>query len=429
MKRLLLLIICISCISMYSCAKKMEKVELAQYGSLESSQIAATLAKAVADIEGKRLILPDIPLNIGNLQIANKRNFAIKGNLNQPITCKDLRFYNCSAFDLSALYIMGTKDKFATFYVVGDCTDFTIHNCKFDSEKNTEGHNTFYGIHVIADTQRPDPSYDNSPRRFRIYDNEIRNTRYDGILAHGHCSDFVIEGNTIIGAECIGIESEGRYGGAAANTTVHPCKNAVIRNNVMQNCGDWNVLLMWTDNVKVYGNRCYNGFGSFLSIGCTNLIAKNNILEGTHKGFELSNEFFKIENGINDNVLIKGNTIVGKARAVNRGVLDIRHSRNVTVKKNKVASIHRDNTAMVSIASSKHVRVESNKFETGGEVLTNSVLFNNVPDYETKAAVPPLDVEDVSVSNNTFIGQPELIESNKIGLSKAKCIIKGNKYK
>lgn len=197
----------------------------------------------------------------------------------------------------------------------------------------------------------------------------------------------------------------------------------------MRDCGDWNVLLMWTDNVQVYGNRCYNGYGSFLSIGCTNLIVKNNIFEGTHKGFELSNEFFKISNGINDNVLIKGNTNCGKARAAGSGVLDIRHSQNVAVKGNKVSSIYRDKTAMVSIASSKQVTIEKNKFENRGVVLANTVLFNNVPDYETKVEVPALDLENISVTNNTFTGQPEILESNKIVLSKAKCIIKGNRYK
>lgn len=412
---------------MVSCAKKLEKVDLAQYGSLESSGIAVTLAKAVADIEGKCLILPDMPLNIGNLEIAEKRNFAIIGNFNQPITCKDLRLYNCSDFDLSGLYIMGTKAKFATFYVVGDCADFAIHNCKFDSEKNSEGHNTFYGIHVIADTQRQDPSYDNSPRRFRIYDNEIRNTRYDGILAHGHCSDFVIERNTIIGAECIGIESEGRYGGST-NTTVHPCKNAIIRNNVMRDCGDWGILLMWTDSINVYGNKSYNAVGSFLSIGCTNLIVKDNVLEGTKKGFELSNEFYKIENGINRNVLIEDNTIVGRPRASDRGVLDIQHSKDIIIKRNKIKSIYRENGAMVSVASCKKVNVKKNKFETTDETeLPFSILMNNVCDYETKRMVPELDLEHINISNNEFRGMIESIETNKIELHNIE--YKKNRYK
>ena len=84
---------------------------------------------------------------------------------------------------------------------------------------------------------------------------------------------------------------------------------------------------------------------------------------------------------------------------------------------------------MVSIASSKQVTIEKNKFENRGVVLANTVLFNNVPDYETKVEVPALDLENISVTNNTFTGQPEILESNKIVLSKAKCIIKGNRYK
>ena len=246
-------------------------------------------------------------------------------------------------------------------------------------------------------------------------------------MAHAHCSDFVIEKNTIIGAECIGIEVEGRYGGFN-NTTVHPCKNAVIRNNVMQDCGDWNVLLMWTDNVKVYGNRCYNGFGSFLSIGSTNLIVKNNILEGTHKGFELSNEFFKITNGINDHILIKGNTIIGKARAAGRGVFDIRHSQNVTVKGNKVSSLYRDNSAMISVASSTHIAIHKNDFVAEGQKLQNTLLFNNVPDYETKQDVPNLDIKDILISKNKFFGIGESFEFIEIDQTSENCIFKDNRF-
>lgn len=428
MKKILYLLIVTLCVSIESCAKSLEKVHLSQYGSLEPNHIETTLSNAIEDIDGKCLVLPNIPLDVNDVWIIGKNNFSIKGQLNNPITCKNFRIKDCTNFELSNIYIKGLKKKFATFYVLGNCCNFCIHDCLFDSEKAADGHNQFYGVQVVADTQNPNASYENSPRHFQIYKNIIKNTRYDGILAHAYCSDFVIEKNTIIGAECIGIESEGRYGGLT-NTTVHPCKNAVIRNNIMRDCGDWNVLLMWTDNVQVYGNRCYNGYGSFLSIGCTNLIVKNNIFEGTHKGFELSNEFFKISNGINDNVLIKGNTICGKARAAGSGVLDIRHSQNVAVKGNKVSSIYRDKTAMVSIASSKQVTIEKNKFENRGVVLANTVLFNNVPDYETKVEVPALDLENISVTNNTFTGQPEILESNKIVLSKAKCIIKGNRYK
>lgn len=428
MNRFIISLLLVFSVSSISNAKSLVKVHLDQYGSLEQPYIDTTIANAIEDIEGKCLILPSIPLSLGDISIIGKRNFAIQGNKKYPIISKNIVFYNCSDFELKDMFVRGNKDKFATFYIKGDCSNFKVHDCLFDSEKGTDGHNQFYGIHVIADTQNPNASYENSPRGFRIYNNVVMNTRYDGILVHAHCSDFVIEKNTIIGAECIGIESEGRYGGLT-NTTVHPCKNAVIRNNIMRDCGDWGILLMWTDSIKVYGNKSYNAVGSFLSIGCTNLIVKDNVLEGTKKGFELSNEFYKIENGINRNVLIEDNTIIGRPRASDRGVLDIRHSQNVAVKGNKVSSIYRDKTAMVSIASSKQVTIEKNKFENRGVVLANTVLFNNVPDYETKVEVPALDLENISVTNNTFTGQPEILESNKIVLSKAKCIIKGNRFK
>lgn len=428
MKRLLLIFsLFVSSLQVFT-SPKLQDVYLSDYGLTDRHNVERTLQIAIADLDGKRLILPDDKLSIGNLMIRGKKNFAIVGSKNHPISCKDFLIYDCSEFELKNLYVKGTKDIFATFYIKGDCSNFKIHDCLFDSEKATDGHNQFYGIHVIADTQNPNASYENSPRDFHIYNNVVKNTRYDGILVHAHCSDFVIEKNTIIGAECIGIESEGRYGGLT-NTTVHPCKNAVIRNNIMRDCGDWGILLMWTGSIKVYGNKSYNAVGSFLSIGCTNLIVKDNVFEGTKKGFELSNEFYKIENGINRNVLIEDNTIIGRPRASDRGVLDIRHSQNVAVKGNKVSSIYRDKTAMVSIASSKQVTIEKNKFENRGVVLANTVLFNNVPDYETKVEVPALDLENISVTNNTFTGQPEILESNKIVLSKAKCIIKGNRFK
>jgi hypothetical protein len=324
---------------------------------LEQSRIEYTLTKAFDDIDGKCLILPDMPIDLGEVRISEKVNFSIKGNKKYPITCKDFRVRNCSNFELSNLFIKGSKHKFATFYVVGNCSDFSIHDCLFDSEKGVDGHNQFYGIHVIADSQSPNVTYENSPRHFRIYNNVVKNTRYDGILAHARCSDFVIEKNTIIGAECIGIEIEGRFGGFS-NTTVHSCKNAIIRNNMIRDCKEgWNILVMWTDGVKICRNRCYNGFGSFLSIGCTNLKVKNNYFEGRVYGFELSNEFFKIDNGYNDHVLIKSNTIIGKSRSAERGVFDVRHSMNVTVKNNKIISVFRDNSAMVSVASSKHITI------------------------------------------------------------------------
>lgn len=410
-------------------AKSLEKVLLAQYGSLEQSQIECTLAKALDDIDGKCLILPDMPIDLGDVRISDKVNFAIRGNKKYPITCKDFCVRDCSNFELSNLFVKGVKHKFATFCVIGNCSGFSIHNCLFDSEKGVDGHNQFYGIHVIADSQKPNATYENSPRHFRIYNNVVKNTRYDGILAHAHCSDFVIEKNTIIGAECIGIEIEGRYGDSKT-TTVHPCKNAIIRNNLMHDCKEgWNILVMWTDGVKICRNRCYNGFGSFLSVGCTNLKVKSNYLEGRVYGFELSNEFYKIENGFNDHVLIKNNIIIGKSRSAERGVIDVCHSMNVMVKKNKIKSIFRDKSAMISVASSKHVTINKNKFVGGDKRLYYAILINNVPDYETKEYVSNLDIEDVEISNNTFVGNDMSIESNGISLSQVNCVIKCNKFK
>lgn len=423
-----LMVLILLCTSIAISAKGLTRVELSEYGAITPDKIEETLVSAINDIEGKRLILPETALNIGNLTIKGKNNFEIVGSKNNPICCMDFLIQDCSDFELSRLFIKGTKEKFATFYIKGDCSNFSIHDCLFDSEKGADGHNQFYGIHVIADGSNPKASYENSPRHFRIYNNLVKNTRYDGILAHAHCYDFVIEKNTIIGAECIGIEVEGRYGGLN-NTTVHPCKDVIIRNNLMYDCGDWGVLLMWVDNIKVYGNKSYNAFGTFLSIGCTNLEVKNNILEGTHKGFELSNEFFKIENGINNHILVKGNTIVGRARGDERGVLDVRHSRNVVIKKNKVYSIYRDNSAMVSVASSQDVLLRANIFNTKDNVLPTAILFNNVVDCETEKAAPDLDVKNVSILSNTFVGQREGLKQKNIDMTVVDCIVKSNKYK
>lgn len=205
-------------ISRLSYAKSLENVELTQYGPLEQPYIETTIANAIEDIEGKCLILPSKPLSVGDIHIIGKRNFAIQGNKKYHIISKNIVFYNCSDFEVKDMYVKGSKDKFATFYIKGDCSRFKVHDCLFDSGKASDGHNQFYGIHVIADTQNPNASYENSPRDFRIYNNVVKNTRYDGILVHAHCTDFVIENNTIIGAECIGIDVEGRYGGTK-NTT------------------------------------------------------------------------------------------------------------------------------------------------------------------------------------------------------------------
>lgn len=381
--------------------QKLLETQLSKYGPLDEKSVAQTLEKAIADIDGKRLILPSIKIDTEYIIIEGKSHFAIVGNREGPVYCRQFQFLNCHDFDLSCLYLKGTKAKFTTFDIVGNCYNFYVHNCRFDSEKGADGHNTFYGIHIITDTHSGKNNFENSPRNFRIYANEVNNTRYDGILAHAYCSDFVIEKNRIVGAECIGIEVEGRLGGLK-NTTVHPCKNVTIRNNEMIDCGDWGVLLMWTDGVKVYKNNCVNSFGAFLSIGCTNLVVKNNVFEGRNKGFEISQEFYKVSNGINNHVVVTGNTIKAKARSANRGVLDIRHARDVVVKKNRITSLYRDETAYVSLASCQQVTILKNRFAFVDEPLKDFIYKANVPSPETDKNVPELDLKDLSIQEITI---------------------------
>lgn len=386
------------CLDINASSHGLKEVSLSDYGSVDRQNVAQTLKVAISDIEGKRLVLPNEPLDLENVNIIGKKHFAISGNVSQPIFCKDFRIVDCGDFDISGLHIVGTKAKFATFYIVGDCERFQVHDCLFDSEKGNDGHYTFYGIHVITNSQNPNFGYHNSPRKFKIYNNKVKHTRYDAILAHAYCSDFVIENNQIVEPECIGVEIEGRLGGLK-NTTVNPCKNAVVRNNDMLDCGDWGVLLMWADHVKVYNNRCKNSFGAFLSIGCTNLTVKNNIFEGRKKGFEISQEFYKVSNGINHHIIVKGNTIKARARAEQRGVLDIRHARNVKVKNNKITSIYCDNTAYVSLASCQGITIRKNSFSFDDQPLHELMYKTNVPSPETNRVVPELDLDNLSVQD------------------------------
>ena len=170
----------------------------------------------------------------------------------------------------------------------------------------------------------------------------------------------------------------------------------------MIDCGDWGVLLMWTDGVKVYKNNCVNSFGAFLSIGCTNLVVKNNVFEGRNKGFEISQEFYKVSNGINNHVVVTGNTIKAKARSANRGVLDIRHARDVVVKKNRITSLYRDETAYVSLASCQQVTILKNRFAFVDEPLKDFIYKANVPSPETDKNVPELDLKDLSIQEITI---------------------------
>lgn len=388
----LLLLIC----SLDIHAGKLIAVNLSDYGKVDEESLNVTIKRAIDDIEGKCLILPPWPIDIDEIVIRGKNNFAIKGDTTYALTCRNFLIQDCSDFEISGLFIKGLVNKFASFNIVGDCNKFRIHGCLFDSQKDGDGHYTFYGLHIMTDTKKPDNGFHNSPRNFRVYDNVVRHTRYDGILVHAYCSDFVIEKNKIVGAECIGIEIEGRLGGLN-NTTVHPCRNAVVRNNEMVDCDDWSVLLMWTDQVKVYGNNCFNSYGAFLSIGCTNLIVKNNVFEGRSKGFEISQEFYKVSNGINSHVKVVGNTIKAKARGENRGVLDIRHARNIVVKNNKITSLYRDNTAYVSLASCQDVIIRKNKFSFEGQPLLNLIYKINTPDPETHKDIPDFNLTNVII--------------------------------
>ena len=129
---------------------KLQDVSLVEYGLIDDQHLSQTIKKAIADIDGKRLILPDTPLCLEDLLIKEKHNFAIVSNILFPITCKDFRIADCYDFDLSNLYIKGTKERFASFYIVGDCQNFKIHDCLFDSEIGNDGHYTFYGIHIFV---------------------------------------------------------------------------------------------------------------------------------------------------------------------------------------------------------------------------------------------------------------------------------------
>lgn len=402
MRRIIFLFYILSlCLTLSASRKGLTEVYLSEYGSLEGYTVSKTIEKAIADLNGKKLILPDIPLDLEDVTITKKSNFSIIGSRNNTITCRNFKIVDCADFDLSNLNIKGTKNKFTTFYIVGDCKSFQIHDCLFDSEKGFDGHNTFYGIHIITDTSKPNNGYYNSPRQFRIYNNVLKHTRYDGILAHAYCSDFVIEYNTIEGAECIGIEIEGRLGDNK-HTTVHPCKNAIIRHNKMYECGDWGVLLMWADSIQVYKNECFNSYGAFLSIGCTNLEVKNNTFEGRNKGFEISQEYYKVTNGINNHIVVANNVIRAKARREDYGVIDIRHARNVIIKKNKITSLYREKTSYVSLISCQYVKIKRNVFLYDDQPLADLISKSNMPSPENGAQVPELDLKNVECQKITL---------------------------
>lgn len=386
----------------HSTAESYPEVDLAHYGSLEPDSIQKTFQRAVSDLNGKKLVVPARKIFFGKLDITGKNHFEIEFLPGGEVNCEQFRLIDCQYFAFHGMNLKGTREKFAVFDIIGNSYGFSIYDCKFDSEKDKNGQNTFYGIHVRANWNMADRKYENSPRAFKIYNNHIRNTKYDGILVHAHCSDFVIENNVVEDAKCIGIEVEGRYGGWK-NTTVHPCKNAIIRNNTLNRCGDWGILLMWVDSVKVYDNVSKKAVGAFLSVGCSNVEVKRNVFEGSRKGFEISQEFYKIDNGINRNVVVEDNVIVGIPREINRGAIDIRHAQNITVKNNKVECLFKPNAACISVASSRDVVVSDNTFAAKSGMPYRTML-DEAADPETGKETESLSIENIDLRRNAYSG-------------------------
>lgn len=398
------------------------RVELSHYGSLEVDSIQNTFQRAVDDLNGKKLVIPAQKISLGKLDIIGKKNFEIEFSYGGEVNCEQLRLIDCQKFSFHGMNLKGTREKFAVFDVIGNSYRFSIYDCKFDSEKDEDGQNTFYGIHVRANWYMKNRKYENSPRDFKIYDNQIRNTKYDGILIHAHCSDFVIENNLVEDAQCIGIEVEGRYGGWK-NTTVHPCKNAIIRNNKISRSGDWGILLMWVDSAKVYDNVSNSAVGAFLSIGCSNMEVKRNVFEGIKKGFEISQEFYKIGNGINYNIVVEDNVILGKPRDNNRGALDIRHAKNIKVKNNKFECLFKPNAACISVVSSRDVVVNNNEF-TAKNGMPFRTLIDEGADPELGMFNDSLSIENIDLRNNRYFGVKDDHAVKITQFQKVNCLFK-----
>ena len=407
-------------------AQKLKSVNLQEYGAITTKEINETIKKAINDIEGKCLILPSINLDLNNIIIKNKKNFALTGSLENYISCKNFQINSCSNFEISNIFIKGTIKKFTYFDIIGNCNSFTIHDCKFTSEKDKNNKYTFYGIHVKGNNSNNNINYNNSPRNFKIYNNEVNNTKYNGILVHAHCSNYIINNNIVNNAQCIGIESEGRLGGNS-NTTVHPCKNGIIKNNIIKNCGDWGILVNWTSNLLIYNNETINCHGCFLSIGCKNVVVNKNSFEGNRKGFEISQEFFSLQKGYNTNIIVTNNIIKCMARAENRAVLDIRHAKDIKVNKNNIISIYKDNTAYISVGSSQKIKIKNNTFKHSDKMLPFTILMNNVIDPETLDEVKEMNNYKITIKNNRFFNIEENSNYNNLRLNSISAKIK-NKY-
>lgn len=377
-----------------------KKVNLEYYGNIRKEGTTIVFQKAFNNIEGKCLKIPSGVFDINDINVKNKKDFIIEGSSNTILKCAEFAIKDCKNFEIRNIKFLGTRNKFAYFNVLGDCSYFSLHNCSFDSEKDKNGNNTFYGIHIICDYNNSKKSFENSPRYFKIYNNHVRNTRFDGILVHALCSDFKIYKNRVDSSQCIGIEIEGRLGGIS-NTTVFHCRNASINNNNINNCGDWGILTMWVEKMNIQKNICKNNFGCFLSIGCKNSLIRDNYFEGKSKGLEISQEFYSLAKGINDSISVIGNTIVGKARDVNRGVLDIRHAKNINVCDNIVKCLFLDKSSMLCISSSQDIYVKNNQFLSLGKKMQKKVLYSEALDPETNKA-SKLSLHNINVNNNKF---------------------------
>ena len=408
----LALCLCVLLMPLVSCAARLTTVRLEDYGDTTTPESAGeTFIKALNDISGKRLLLPPVLIRLTNdYTLKDCKNFEIVGSPDGGrLECRIFMLLDCQDFVVEGLSFYGTREQFASFYVIGDCVNFEIRRCFCDSERDENGFNTFYGIHVAGRADDPNSSDANSPRNFKIHHNEVRNTRYDGILVHGHCSDFVIEKNTVIAPQCIGIEVEGRFGDLTT-TTVHRCRRGIVRDNFISDCGDWGILLMWSDNIVVTRNESRNAVGTFLSIGCSDLKVTHNILEGTQKGFEISQEFFAVEKGINQRIKIRNNEITGVARSEGRGAVDIRHSDDVDFRGNTVKLIYKPHSSAVSVCSSVGVTMVDNDFQAVDKELPEAISFADVADPETGAEVPSLSVGEIKITRNKFSGQTEKIK-------------------
>ena len=387
-----------SILAFTSLNSKQVVVSLSDYGEVNQKSIEAVLKRAIDDIDGKTLKLPKGTYEIGDLLVENHHNFTIKGN-ETVLKCGKFLIKDCQQFELSKVSVIGNPEKFAHFDIEGDCENFKIHDCTLTSTPDSNGVNTIYGMRIMCDLQNPLRSRRNSPRNFEVYKNNISNTKYDGILVYALSSNFKVHHNLITNAGCIGIESEGRYGGMH-DTKPAQCSNAKIYKNKVKDCGDWGILIMWTDGFEIYDNNCLNNYGCFLSIGSRDGVIKNNVFEGNYKGFEISQEFFKLSNGINKNIDIHNNHIKAMPRDNGRGVIDLRHCEMISFEDNEIEPIKRKDGYMISISSVKNVTFRNNHFY-GSE--TEDFFFKNIsyePDPETSEPVPFMTNKGVEMYNN-----------------------------